>query len=374
MASLPCRAARPGAGCLFSFIRGIVPAQAWAPGTGALALAADRSLHSAVATTATAASCVFLSVGSQRHSGDSAHALPTSSSSNRPGRAYSKQRTGAGLSHEGKSWALPVSGVYCPSLGHAYNGLSPFFDCKSVGGLCREGNKGGCPCSWYPSLSIGGVREFGGRAGGLKRQKRKRDPGVLQQTGRGHRLEFFWPRKQRLLRVPFQQNSRPSLIYDLRFRRFLCCWTSNGQYVFRPFNSRSRASGRDGGRGVGAAGAAFGHMRAGGFEAARAKALVLLRQLQRQGKLTAELESSSRTKPEINRSGVRGVYFEPEERLWVAVWKEAGIRRFRAFSVVDMGFDVAYQAAVAVRRQQLAMNYEFCMQRHRRRSGRQPLK
>ncbi|KAL8452542.1 hypothetical protein Emag_002331 [Eimeria magna] len=217
-------------------------------------------------------------------------------------------------------------------------------------------------------------RAFGGRAGGLKRRKRKRDPGVLQQSGKGRRLEFYWPRKQRLLRVPLQQNSRPSLIYDLRLRRFLCRWTSNGQYLFRPFNSRSRASGRDGGRGVAAAGAAFGHMRAGGPEAARAKALVLLRQLQRQGKLTAELDSSRQTKPEINRSGVRGVYFEPEERLWVAVWKEAGIRRFRSFSAIDLGFREAYQAAVAVRRQQLALNHEFCMQRHRKRSGRQPLK
>ncbi|KAL8440263.1 hypothetical protein Efla_004959 [Eimeria flavescens] len=221
------------------------------------------------------------------------------------------------------------------------------------------------PCC-SPPYAVCEKRAFGGRAGGLKRRKRRRDPGVLQQSGRGRRLEFFWPRGQRLLRIPLQQNSRPSLIYDLRFRRFLCRWTSNGQHVFRPFNCRSRPSGRDGGRGVGVAGAAFGHVRDGGFEGARAKALVLLRQLQRQGKLDASLESTQRTKPEINRSGVRGVYFEPEERLWVAVWKEAGLRRFRAFSAVDMGFQAAYQAAVAVRRQQLAANYEFCMQRHRR--------
>lgn len=187
-------------------------------------------------------------------------------------------------------------------------------------------------------------------------------------------MEFYWPRAQRLLRVPMQQNSRPSLVYDLRFKRFLCKWTANGMHVFRPFSCRSRCSGRDGGRGVQAAGAAFGHARAGGLEAARAKALLLLRQLRRQGKLTECLDSSQATKPEVNRSGVRGVYFEPEERLWVAVWKDAGIRRFRAFSVVEMGFEAAYKAAVAVRRQQLAMNYEFCLQRHRRRSGRQPLK
>ncbi|KAL8450325.1 hypothetical protein Emed_002583 [Eimeria media] len=239
-------------------------------------------------------------------------------------------------------------------------------------------NKRGPPGAPLESMWLyGGApqqRAFGGRAGGLKRRKRKRDPGVLQQSGKGRRLEFFWPRKHRLLRVPLQQNSRPSLIYDLRLKRFLCRWTSNGQHLFRPFNSRSRASGRDGGRGVAAAGAAFGHLRAGGPEAARAKALVLLRQLQRQGKLTAELDSSRQTKPEINRSGVRGVYFEPEERLWVAVWKEAGVRRFRSFSAIDLGFQAAYQAAVAVRRQQLALNYEFCMQRHRKRSGRQPLK
>ncbi|XP_026190557.1 uncharacterized protein LOC113146681 [Cyclospora cayetanensis] len=252
---------------------------------------------------------------------------------------------------------------------------SPLPRCVVAGGLLLSDSSRSSLWSPVPSPQHWvSIRAFGGRAGGLKRRKRKADPGVLQQSGRGHRMEFFWPRKQRLLRVPLQQNSRPSLIYDLRFRRFLCCWTSNGQHVFRPFNCRSRGSGRDGGRGVLQAGAAFGHSCAGGFEGARAKSLVLLRQLQRQGKLTAELASSKACKPEINRSGVRGVYFEPEERLWVAVWKEAGVRRFRAFSAVDLGFDTAYQAAVAVRRQQLAANYEFCMHRHRKRSGRQPLK
>ncbi|OEH78710.1 AP2 domain transcription factor ap2ix-6 [Cyclospora cayetanensis] len=248
----------------------------------------------------------------------------------------------------GASLASPLVGWPLAPLLFLYPGSSPLPRCVVAGGLLLSDSSRSSLWSPVPSPQHWvSIRAFGGRAGGLKRRKRKADPGVLQQSGRGHRMEFFWPRKQRLLRVPLQQNSRPSLIYDLRFRRFLCCWTSNGQHVFRPFNCRSRGSGRDGGRGVLQAGAAFGHSCAGGFEGARAKSLVLLRQLQRQGKLTAELASSKACKPEINRSGVRGVYFEPEERLWVAVWKEAGVRRFRAFSAVDLGFDTAYQAAVA---------------------------
>lgn len=223
-------------------------------------------------------------------------------------------------------------------------------------------------------ITVGSIRRFGGRAGGLKRHKRKRDPGRLHQTGRGRRLEFFWPRKSHLIRTPLLQNRRPSLVYDQRMRRFLCCWSSNHQQVFRAFSIRSRASGRDGGRSIQAAGAAFGMLQAGGFEAARAKALLLLQQLRKQRKLKDDYSSSSSTKPEINRSGVSGVYFDHEERLWVAVWQEAGFRRLAAFSVAAFGFDGAYKAAVNLRKQKLQENYQFCMHKYRRRSGRQPYK
>ncbi|PHJ25562.1 ap2 domain transcription factor ap2ix-6 [Cystoisospora suis] len=213
--------------------------------------------------------------------------------------------------------------------------------------------------------SLASARSFGGRAGGLKRRKPRRDPGVVIQSGLGRRQEFFWPEKSRRTRVPLYQNSRPNLIYDHRFKRFMCMWYSNGVQVFRPFSCR----GRKGGRGKEGLPDGLGIGRnSGTWERARAKAIVLLKQLKRQGRL------NSLAKPDVARSGVRGVYFDTEEKLWVATWNEHGMRRFKAFPTMEMGFDAAYQAAVAVRRQKLQENYIFCMQRTRKKSGRPPLK
>ncbi|KEP60316.1 UNVERIFIED_CONTAM: AP2 domain transcription factor AP2IX-6 [Hammondia hammondi] len=209
------------------------------------------------------------------------------------------------------------------------------------------------------------MRMFGGRAGGLKRRKPRRDPGRVIQSGLGRRQEFFWPEKARRTRVPLYQNSRPNLVYDQRFRRFMCMWYASGVQVFRPFSCR----GRRGGRGKEGLPDGLGIGRGSGtWERARAKAVVLLKQLQRQGHL------DRLAKPDVTRSGVRGVYFDTEEKLWVATWNEHGLRRFKAFPTMEMGFDAAYQAAVAVRRQKLRENYIFCMQRNRKKSGRPPFK
>lgn len=188
------------------------------------------------------------------------------------------------------------------------------------------------------------VRQFGGRAGGLKKKKKKKEPRVMQ-TGLGKRMEFFWPKHHKVTRVPMYQNVRPNLVFDQHLRRWMVMWYRAGIQVFRPFTCKKQ-----------------------GFEKARTKAIILMKQLASSGVLRRP------PKPEKCRSGVRGVYFDPEERLWVAVWGEAGIRRFRAFSVLDMGFDEAYKAAVAVRKQKLADNHQFVMQRSRNRSGRNPLK
>lgn len=188
------------------------------------------------------------------------------------------------------------------------------------------------------------VRCFGGRAGGLKRRKRKKQ-GLVTQTGLGHRLEFFWPKKAKRTRVPLIQNSRPNLVFDHRLRRWLVMWYQQGVQVFRPFTCKKQA-----------------------FEKARTKAILLLRQLQKSG------AASSPPKPDVTRSGVRGVFFDPDERHWVAVWNQNGLRRFKSFSVSEVGFDVAYRSAVAVRRQKLNENYQFVMQRGRRRCGREPFR
>lgn len=236
-------------------------------------------------------------------------------------------------------------------------------------------------------FALSPAARFGGRAGGLKRRKRVADPGVVRQTGRGRRLEAFTPRRSHLVRVPYQQNARPALIYDRRLKRFVCLWSANGLLLSRPFSARERPAGRDGKRGIlgfkasdkeKAAGVKAppctpGFGRGGGLEGARSRALLFLRQLQREKKIDSEFRLTRAVKPEVSRSGVGGVYFDSEERLWVCVWKEAGLRRFRAFSAISLGFDEAYRAAVATRRQKLAETKVFQPPRLRKRRDRQPL-
>ncbi|KAF8820083.1 AP2 domain transcription factor AP2IX-6 [Cardiosporidium cionae] len=187
-------------------------------------------------------------------------------------------------------------------------------------------------------------RCFAGRSGGMKRKKTRHSPRVIQ-TGLGRRFEFFWPKKSRRLRIPMYANSRPNIVYDQHLKRWLVTWYRNGIQVFRPFSCKE-----------------------GQFEVARKRALTLLKHL-KGIKATRRLPA-----PDVNRSGVRGIYFDSDERLWVAVWNQAGIRRFKAFPVLQMGFDSAFRAAVAVRKQKVAENHQFVMQRSRWRSGRNPLK
>ncbi|KAF8820582.1 AP2 domain transcription factor AP2IX-6 [Cardiosporidium cionae] len=187
-------------------------------------------------------------------------------------------------------------------------------------------------------------RFFAGRSGGMKRKKTRHSPRVIQ-TGLGRRFEFFWPKKSRRLRIPMYANSRPNLVYDQHLKRWLVTWYRNGIQVFRPFSCKE-----------------------GKFEVARKRALTLLKHL-KGIKATRRLPA-----PDVNRSGVRGIYFDSDERLWVAVWNQAGIRRFKAFPVLQMGFDSAFRAAVAVRKQKVAENHQFVMQRSRWRSGRNALK
>ncbi|CEM17867.1 unnamed protein product [Vitrella brassicaformis CCMP3155] len=196
------------------------------------------------------------------------------------------------------------------------------------------------PQPWQATQS-----RYGGRSGGpLKRKKKPHDPRVIQ-TGLGHRMEFFWRKRERRTRYPLVQNVRPNLIWDSQFKRWLVMWYKGGFQVFRPFNAtRDR------------------------FERARAKAMILMRQLEKAGRL------QKLPAPDICKSGVRGVFYDGEEKLWIAVWKQNGLRRFRCFPALEMGFDQAFKAAVAVRRQKLAEFHEFVPQRERIRTGREQYK
>eukprot|EP00920_Eleutheroschizon_duboscqi_P010761 GHVT01025219.1.p1 GENE.GHVT01025219.1~~GHVT01025219.1.p1 ORF type:complete len:445 (+),score=39.01 GHVT01025219.1:323-1657(+) len=237
---------------------------------------------------------------------------------------------------------------FIPSLASSFVGSSCAAPLPRGTLSALRGNAGTCNSpavsgGWY-SLSL--RRGFAGRKGGLKRKKTRKTRGQVLQLGIGRREEFFWPKRARRSRVPMYQNARPNLIYDRRLKRWLVMWYEAGTQVFRPFTTRRQ-----------------------GFEMARFKALRLLGDMKQKPQWWL-----SRAKPSKTVSGVRGVHFDAEERLWVAVWNHCGLKRYRAFSAIELGFDEAYRAAVAVRRSKLAANHQFVMQTWRKRVGRRPHK
>lgn len=183
-----------------------------------------------------------------------------------------------------------------------------------------------------------------GRVLGLKRKKKNERPRTVHQTGLGKRMEFFWPKKAHRTRVPLYENSRRNLIWDHRMRRWMVMWYRDGIQVFRNFHAKEGSQ----------------------FEQARSRAILFLKQLQQAGKL-------GRPKPDIGRSGVRGVYFDPLERSWVARWSDCGMKKYAVYSTVDMGFKDAYQAAVHTRISSIRRNHMFVMQRTRWAGHRKPL-
>jgi len=186
---------------------------------------------------------------------------------------------------------------------------------------------------------------FAGRIWGLKRKKKSDYTRTVQQKGLGKRIEMYWPKKAHRLRVPMYENSRRHVVWDQRLRRWMVMWYRNGIQVFRWFSAR--------GGGV-------------KFEQARMQAIACYQQLQNAGKL-------GRPKPDQNRAGVRGVYFDKEERSWVARWSDQGLQKHAVFNTQEMGFSEAYKEAVRWRIQSIRQVHKFVLQRTRWRGKRQPL-
>eukprot|EP00389_Voromonas_pontica_P009572 GDKH01014539.1.p2 GENE.GDKH01014539.1~~GDKH01014539.1.p2 ORF type:complete len:72 (-),score=14.79 GDKH01014539.1:95-310(-) len=67
---------------------------------------------------------------------------------------------------------------------------------------------------------------------------------------------------------------------------------------------------------------------------------------------------------------MRGVFFDDASKCWCACYHQAGTRMYKMFDVTKMGFDQAYKAAIAVRKQKLEDEHRFQPQRWRRRYGR----
>lgn len=183
-----------------------------------------------------------------------------------------------------------------------------------------------------------------GRAGGFKRKKKASRPRTVQQKGLGKRMEFYWPRhNSHRTRVPMYENSRRHVIWDHSKRKWMVMWYRHGIQVFRSFSGRG-----------------------GKFEQGRACAILFYKQLQNAGKL-------GRPKPDQCRSGVRGVYFDKEERAWVARWSDCGLKKYAVYGTQELGFQDAYREAVRTRVQSIRQKHQFVFQRTRWKGRRRPL-
>lgn len=139
------------------------------------------------------------------------------------------------------------------------------------------------------------------------------------------------------------ENSRRHVIYDHSKKKWMVMWYRHGMQVFRAFPAKN-----------------------GRFEQGRACAIMFFQTLLRAGKL-------GKPKPDQCRSGVRGVYFDKEERAWVARWSHSGLKKYAVYSTEKHGFQPAYTEAVSTRVQSVRANHQFVFQRTRWRGQRRPL-
>jgi len=186
---------------------------------------------------------------------------------------------------------------------------------------------------------------FAGRIGGCKRKKKGDMTRTVHQKGLGKRLEMYWPKDAHRTRTPFYENSRRHVIWDHRLRRWMVMWYRHGIQVFKSFSARGGSS---------------------KFEQSRMRAIIFFQQLQNSGKL-------GRPKPDICRSGVRGVYFDKDERAWVARVRHLGLRTHTVFSTQELGFEQAFKDAVRTRVQKVRDQHQFYLQRTRWKGKRRPL-
>merc|ERR1712232_967770 len=142
-------------------------------------------------------------------------------------------------------------------------------------------------------------------------------------------MEFYWPRRAHRTRIPMYENSRQHVVFDHRFRKWMVMWYRHGLQVFRTFSAKH-----------------------GNFERARARAILFYRQLELAGKL-------GRPKPDQSRSGVRGVFFDKEERAWVARWSECGMKKYAVYGTQELGFAHAYQKTVRTRVETVRQSHQF---------------
>jgi len=195
-----------------------------------------------------------------------------------------------------------------------------------------------------PSITMQQSRTFAGRAGGFKRKKKASRPRTIHQKGLGKRMEMFWPQHDsHRLRIPMYENSRRHVIYAHHLKRWMVMWYRNGIQVFRTFPARGAR-----------------------FEQGRMCAILFYEKLKEARKLGVP-------KPDQCRSGVRGVFFDKEERSWVARWSSSGLKKYAVYNTEELGFQDAYRKAIETRVQSIRQQHQFVFQRTRWRGQRRPL-
>eukprot|EP00435_Cladocopium_sp_Y103_P057197 s1141_g19.t1 len=137
---------------------------------------------------------------------------------------------------------------------------------------------------------------FAGRKLGLKR-KRKNSRTRPEALERSQELRY--------------ENSRRHVIYDHRMKKWMVMWYRNGMQVFRWFTAKGS------------------RFESGGW-VARTRAILFYKQLQLGGKLGTP-------KPDQCRSGVRGVFFDKQEKSWVARWSNCGMKTYAMFNTEEIG-------------------------------------
>ncbi|CEM22594.1 unnamed protein product [Vitrella brassicaformis CCMP3155] len=89
-----------------------------------------------------------------------------------------------------------------------------------------------------------------------------------------------------------------------------------------------------------------------GFDKAKTLAEQHRREMERTGRAALKKRSE-------HQSGVKGVYYQKGNNAWVAHWRDSGKRKFKPFSVRDLGYEGAKQAAIPHRRAMEERHYDY---------------
>ncbi|CEM17343.1 unnamed protein product [Vitrella brassicaformis CCMP3155] len=89
-----------------------------------------------------------------------------------------------------------------------------------------------------------------------------------------------------------------------------------------------------------------------GFDRAKALAEEHRREMERTGRAVVKKRSE-------HQSGVKGVHYNKASNSWIASWYEGGKQRTKPFSVRELGYEGAKQAAIAHRRAMEGRHYTF---------------